>query len=204
MLGHSVISGMGGRFAGTISSGRPTCGPRACGDRSRAAVLVSLFLVLCFVFSGKIIAQSAGALSSTGMSVQVARTAVRETASVAGAILGYLGYGVRVSVVETKDGWSRIMVALDKGTGYGWVRASALAAKKIPGVAAGSVKSGVIPGPAKSGVTESEIVLAGRGFNKSIEDSYRESSLLDYSWIDKMEGFGFDEAATLDFIGGKE
>jgi hypothetical protein len=136
------------------------------------------------------------------MSVQVARTAVRGSASVAGTILGYLEYGTRVSVAETKEGWSRILVARDSGTGYGWVRASALIIRKIPALGAGVAKPGANPGPARTGVSDSEVVLAGRGFNKAIEDSYKDSRLLDYRWIDTMEKMGFEEMETIEFVEG--
>ncbi len=165
--------------------------------------LAGLILTLACVSPGWSDAQTGTPESTTsGMSVQVARTAVRESASVAGTIMGYLDYGSRVSVVETKDGWSRIQVALDSGMGYGWVRASALIARRIQAASPTAVKPGANPGPARSGVSDSEVVLAGRGFIQAVEDSYRDSTHMDYLWIDAMEKMKFEEMETIEFVGG--
>ena len=160
-----------------------------------------LILLFAFLFSSDPVFPLEA--TTIGMSVQVARTAVRSEPSVAGSILGYLAYGIRVSVVETTSGWSRILVA-DVGSGFGWVRASALVQRKLPVIPTGGSPSEPAMGLPKRGVSESEIVLAGRGFSGAIEEFYGSSSMLDYSWVDTMEGYGMDEASVLEFLAGIE
>ncbi len=151
----------------------------------RTLVLLALFLALA---SGA----AAGAQDRpkpVGMNVQVLRTAVRESPSVAGAVIGFLEYGTRVSVVGNESGWSRISLA--HAPWYGWIRDSALTSRRID------------PGPevrAEPGVHPVEYALAGRGFDRQIEETYRASTRLDYSWVDIMESYRLDERETASFV----
>jgi hypothetical protein len=94
-----------------------------------------------------------------------------------GTTVASLSYGDRVNVIEESDGWARVVVPgrdVD-----GWVNASALTQKRIV-LAAGESDVNV----AASG---GELALAGKGFNKEVEESYKQERGLDYTWVDRME-----------------
>lgn len=127
--------------------------------------------------------------SQSSRTVQVARTAVRSAPSAISLILGYLEYGTRVGVTVEQDGWVAVLVVGDPPVG--WVRASALTPRRLA-PAKGN--------PARPEVDESEIVLAGRGFSRAVEDSLRNVLPLDYAWIDIMEGYGMEENEAWAFL----
>lgn len=111
------------------------------------------------------------------MSVTVKEAQARATPSPLGAIVGTLAYATRVTVVAEQGAWMR--VALPSG-GEGWLHSSALTAKRIVLQAGGSVQQTA---------SSSEVALAGKGFNKELEDRYRTEKNIDYSWVDQMERF---------------
>ena len=109
------------------------------------------------------------------MSVTVKETQARATPSYLGAVVGTLQYGARVEVLAEQGAWVR--VALPAG-GAGWLNSSALTTRRVLLQAGGSVQQSA---------SSSEVALAGKGFNKEIEDKYRQETNLDYSWVDRME-----------------
>ncbi len=109
------------------------------------------------------------------MSVTVKEAQVRGTPSHLGAIVGVLQYGARVNVLAEQGGWMR--VALPAG-GEGWLHSSALTEKRIVLQSGGAVQQSASSG---------EVALAGKGFNKELEDRYRTEKNIDYSWVDRME-----------------
>jgi uncharacterized protein YraI len=111
------------------------------------------------------------------MSVTVKEAQARASASFLSPVVGTLAYGDRVDVLAEQGPWVR--VALPSG-GAGWLHSSALDRKRIVLQAGGSVQQ-----PASSG----DVALAGKGFNKEIEDRYRKETDLDYSGVDRMEQF---------------
>ncbi len=120
------------------------------------------------------------------MSVTVKETQVRSSPSYLGKILAILAYADRVQVVDTQSGWAKVSLPAGKAVASGsppqkegWVNLSALTDKKIV-LKAGASDVGKT---ASSG----EVALAGKGFNQEVEAGYRESSGLDYTWVDRME-----------------
>ncbi len=113
----------------------------------------------------------------TLMSVQVKEGQVRTSPSFLAAILGKLAYGERVSVLKDNGGWMKI---LDSNSGVsGWMHSSALTTKKI--ILKAGKKDVAIS------ATSNEYALAGKGFNKQVENQYRKDNpSLDFSWVDKM------------------
>jgi hypothetical protein len=41
----------------------------------------------------------------------------------------------------------------------------------------------------ESEASSGEVVAAGKGFNSDVEAQYKKDQKLDYTWVDKMEGF---------------
>ena len=123
------------------------------------------------------------------MSVMVRETQARATPSYLGAVLAVLAYGDRVDILEEQRDW--LKVALPGGK-QGWVHRSALTEKRVV-LKAGS-------GRAEQTASGSEVALAGKGFNKEVEAEYRAEHDLDYTWVDRMEGFRVSMKEVMSFI----
>lgn len=118
------------------------------------------------------------ALCQKLMSVQVKKGQLRATPSFLGKIMGNLSYGDQVEVLSEKGPWARVKKVNAK-TG-GWLHASALTTKKIilkPGAA-----------DVKKAASSDELALAGKGFNKQVENQFRaQNPNMDFTWVDRME-----------------
>jgi SH3-like domain-containing protein len=134
---------------------------------------------------------TAGALGAApkSMSVTVRETQARATPSFLGAVLAVLAYGDRVDVLEEQRDW--IKVSLPGGK-QGWVNRSALTDKRVV------LQSG--SGSAEESASSSEVALAGKGFNKEVEAEYKAENDLDYTWVDRMEGFVVPAQQILAFV----
>jgi len=124
------------------------------------------------------------------MSVNVKETQIRATPTYLGKILAIARYGDRLEVLEKQNGWAK--VNLPSGKGQGWVNLSALQDKRI------ALKAG--DAAAASGASSGEVALAGKGFNKEVEAQYRDEKQLDYTWIDRMEGYRVSPEQIMAFL----
>jgi len=149
-----------------------------CRKRMLLAVLVTSALL------------GAYAAPNDQMSVQVRETQVRSTPSFMGKVLATLEYGERVEVTEKSRGWARVDVP--GGGGSGWVNLSALSEKRIV-LKAGSAD---VDKTASGG----EVALAGKGFNEQVEARYESQNDLDYTWIDRMEGYDVPVSRRVSFL----
>ena len=143
--------------------------------RFLAAVLIAFFA-------------AAALWAASAMSVQVNEAQMRGTPSFFGAVVADLSYGDRVEVLEQGRGWIR--VRSDAGD-TGWVQESALTDKRVVLSSGGNVQSGA---------STDEVALAGKGFNSDIEREYRSQSDLDFTWVDRMEGFGKSPEELASFL----
>lgn len=100
---------------------------------------------------------------------------MRDTPSFLGKVTGSLAYGDRVDLVAQEGDWRR--VSLDGK--QGWLHASALTEKRV------KLKAG--DEDAAAAASGKEVALAGKGFNKQVEQAYRQKKGLDYAPIDRME-----------------
>ena len=145
------------------------------------------------------LAAAAWSAAAKSMSVTVRETQARATPSFLGGVLAVLAYGDRVEILEEQRDWLR--VALPGGK-QGWVHRSALTEKRVV-LQAGSEA-------AETGASGDEVALAGKGFNKEVEAQYKAENQLDYTWVDRMEGFevppeevaAFVQAGGLQWVGG--
>ena len=151
---------------------------------------VSLFLIIFMGMMAHYV-QAAEPSAPGIMTVQVARTQIRAKPSVIAAILATVEYRERVVVYESGDGWAK--VAVPGSTRYGYMFLSALSARIISPADAGE---------AASGITGTEIALAGKGFNESLEESYRQNGHVDYSWVDHMERYDYASETLVGFLAG--
>ena len=120
------------------------------------------------------------------MSVTVKQGRVLDKPMVFGKLVGQLAYGAQVTTLGKKGAFFQIK----SGSTTGWMHKSALTSKRIV----------LSKGQAKAGASGSELALAGKGFNQQVENRYRRSGQVDYTWVDKMERTNnFDGPALAEF-----
>lgn len=155
---------------------------------ARSRVIFAAILVLGFASAG-----AEAGNETVAMMVQVASTQIRSSPSAVAPILATISYRQRLFVFGTMEGWTKVRVP--GSSRYGYVFASALTAKPIPAVVTGTAASGVSP---------SEISLAGKGFDQRMEEEYKTSSKLDFFWVETMEKYSYSPEDCLRFLGGGE
>ena len=117
-----------------------------------------------------------GAWAAKEMSVQVRDGQLRNRASFLGTVTGAVAYGDRVTVTQTQAGWCEVATAAGKS---GWIHESALTPKRVV------LSSGA--NDARTGASGQEVALAGKGFSKEVEASYKSQNRdIDYTWVDWM------------------
>ena len=117
------------------------------------------------------------AVAAQLMSVQVRSGQLRTKPAFLSNVVCTLAYGDRVALTEERGDWCK--VALTAGGKSGWMHTSALTEQMV------------VLNPTNKDVeaaaSSDELALAGKGFNKQVEDQYRSQSNLDYSKVDEME-----------------
>ena len=98
--------------------------------------------------------------------------------------------GDKLTKVAEASGWMQVRTA---GGAAGWVHGSAVAP---PG---SQIFAGA--GDMKTQATASEVALAGKGFNKQIEDSYRaKNKSANFAEVDRMQQLKVTAAALEQFL----
>jgi uncharacterized protein YgiM (DUF1202 family) len=124
------------------------------------------------------------------LSVQVKECQLRSKPTFLGGVITQLKYGDRVAVDHEQNDW--VKVSPVKGNS-GWVHVSALSEKEI------------ILNPNSQDIKEAasndEIALAGKGFNKQVEEKFKQDNQnMDFTWVDRMEQIVISNKARQDFI----
>jgi hypothetical protein len=121
--------------------------------------------------------------------VQVKQGEVRATASPLGEVVGTAAYGDDMVVLEEKGAWVKVT-----GAGLtGWMHSSALTKDKV------KIQGGQSDAQVKA--SSGEQALAGKGFTKEIESSFRDKNKnADFAWVDRMEGYKVTQQQSEDFI----
>ena len=142
-------------------------------------MLRTRFIIACLALLG-ILYLHIPANAQETLSVQVKAGELRATPSFLGKIVARVAYGDRVVLVDDRGAWKK--VSLRGGKLQGWIHASALTTKRI------ALKAGQTA--VRTGATQDELALAGKGFNEQVEAAFRkENKNLDYTWINRMETF---------------
>lgn len=145
---------------------------------------MKLVLTLFILFSNVLLAKD------KMMSVQVKDTILRTQPSFLGKKITNLKYGDTVQVKSTKKEWNKVFVQNIQKSG--WLHISALTNKRV--ILAKSDLS--IQTTASSG----EIIMAGKGFSKSVENSYSKShKYLNYKLVDKIESQNINTNKIIQF-----
>lgn len=150
----------------------------------RKTSIVLLFMIL-FVFGILVFSQN-----PQYMHVKVKETEVRSQPSFLGKVLTTLHYGDRVMAGEIEKGFYKI--ELPDESGEGWVHSSALDEKVIMMNASDS--------DVKKYASSDDVVLAGKGFNKEVEESYKNEKNLDFTLVDEMEKMVVSNSEIVDFL----
>ena len=132
-------------------------------------LLLQISIVLLFAFS-------AYAQEATSLYVEVKKAKLRSKPLHWAKASADVSYGDKLQQVSFKDPWYQVKSV--KGT-IGYIHSTAVTKKYIQFKGAG---------PVDAGVAESDIVLAGKGFNKEIETEYSgDSPNLNYDEVNKLE-----------------
>jgi len=111
------------------------------------------------------------------LSVQVKQTFLRAKPSFLSKPILKLGYAQKVQEKSSKNGW--YFVKSFSGVN-GWIHSSALSSKAIVLSRSDKVSN--------TDVSQSEVLMAGKGFNKQVEDEHkRHNNSLNFSMVDKIE-----------------
>lgn len=141
----------------------------------RRRVTLTILLLAAFF------AAAAGGTSPGRMTVQVREGVLRAAPSFLARPAGTLKYADTVDVLSGRNGWFQVR-SLSASPVSGWIHGSALTTKTIV-LVAGSKNAALA-------ARSDEVALAGKGFNESVEASYRETHQdLDFTWVDRMETF---------------
>jgi hypothetical protein len=125
------------------------------------------------------LAAGAFAVGKSGvLRVQVKHGEVRASASPLGEVVGIADFGDNMVVLEEKGAW----VKVTKPGLTGWMHSSALTKDEV------KIQGGQSDAQVKA--SSGEQALAGKGFTKEIESSFRDKNKnANFEWVDKMEEF---------------
>lgn len=156
------------------------------GDGVRRSVLL-----ISTVFAGAVIAAAA-----TSVAVKVKQTSVRSDHQFFAPTLATARFTEQLSVLGQEQGWYHVRY----GSVTGWVHSSAVSESVPSGGSAsgalaglGSALNALAGRPTQTtsttkGYTEDEVALAGKGFNRNVEEQYRSRyPRADFAAVDKME-----------------
>lgn len=134
----------------------------------------SRFLLFAFF----IVLTGAVAWAALGvMSVEVKSSPLRTSPSFLASPAATVNYGDQVEVLQQQGDWAEVSA---QGGKKGWIHQSALTKKKVVFGPGGS--------SAQLGASSDELSLAGKGFNKDVEEKFRAGHRdADFTWVDKME-----------------
>lgn len=151
--------------------------------QARTGIFLSiLFFFLCGTALGGL----------TSMSVQVKNGQLRSTPSFMGKVLKTVPYGGLVFVLETNGDWKRVSTD-GQESNSGWIHSSALTPKTIV-FRAGETDVEEI-------ATNDELALAGKGFNKQVEQAYKSQNPdVDFSRVDRMENYRVSQQEMAAFL----
>ena len=122
--------------------------------------------------------------------VKIQTTQVRKDPKFYAQVLATLQAGESVEKIGAQAAWFQVKTA--KGI-VGWVHSSALETKKFNLFAMNKTL--------KTQASASEVALAGKGFNKQVEASYRaKHGEMSFAWVDKMLEIKIPPTQIEDFL----
>jgi len=124
------------------------------------------------------------------LTVKVQSTSLRNSPKFYAAAVQSLSAGEKVEKISAQGGW--IQVKTSAGV-VGWVHSSAVEVPKFDLLASNK--------RLKTQASASEVALAGKGFNKQVEESYRAKHKdLSFAWVDRMLQIKIAAAQVEEFL----
>lgn len=134
--------------------------------KKRISLLLILSLLIIFI----------GLLLAETLIVKVQSTNLRKNPKFYAPVIQALAAGERVEKIGSQDGWFQVKTS---GGVTGWLHSSAVEVQKFSLLA--------LDKSMKTQASASEVALAGKGFNKQVEESYRaKHAELNFAWVDRM------------------
>jgi uncharacterized protein YgiM (DUF1202 family) len=144
----------------------------------------SAILIVVLVAVGLAIA------AAEGLVVKVQTTQLRRTPQFFGPSLAALKAGDRLEKVSEANGWIQVKTAAGV---IGWIHSSAVIASTVALTSTGQ--------NLRTQATANEVALAGKGFNKQVEDSYKSKhGEVSFVWVDRMVQVRIGLAQLQDFL----
>lgn len=145
--------------------------------RTRAALVGLLVLVLL-------------ASAADTVVVKVQSSAIRQAPQFFAPVVAAVKAGDKLAKLAEANGWLQVRSAVGAS---GWIHAGAVAASRLTLASSGSAM--------KTQASASEVALAGKGFNKQIEDSYRaKNPSLAFAAVDRLLQVKASPAQLQDFL----
>jgi len=142
--------------------------------------LVVLSLIILFV----------GLLVAETLIVKVQSTNLRKNPKFYAPVLQALPAGEKVEKVSSQEGWVQVRTS---GGAVGWIHSSAVEVQKFSLLA--------LDKSMKTQASASEVALAGKGFNKQVEESYKaKHGELSFAWVDRMLQIKIPAAQVEEFM----
>jgi uncharacterized protein YgiM (DUF1202 family) len=124
------------------------------------------------------------------LTVKVQSTSLRSSPKFYASAVQALRAGDKVEKISTQNGWIQVRTA---GGAVGWVHSSAVVVPKFDLMA---TNQGL-----KTQASADQIALAGKGFNKQVEENYRaKHGGLSFVWVDKMLQIKISAAKVEEFL----
>lgn len=148
----------------------------------KRSVLFSAAVSLFIIFVTLLLAET--------LIVKVQSTGLRQDPKFYSPVLLALKVGEKVEKVSSQAGWIQVRTS---GGVVGWVHSSAVDVQKFSLLAMDKTM--------KTQASASEVALAGKGFNKQVEESYRaKHGDINFIWVDRMLQIKIPAAQILEFM----
>ena len=154
-------------------------------NTNKHPAFICVYLVLSLMLS----TSNVFAADSLPGYVQIRKASLRSAPQAWATLVSTLKYGTRVTVLEVGDNWLKVKTGSNK---QGYIHRSALTKKRV-------VVTGTKP-TFKGSAESSDLVLAGKGFTKDIEEQFKKGDVpLNYSAVNRLERRGVGEKSLLAF-----
>ena len=138
--------------------------------------------ILFFLINGTVMAQ----LSQGGNAWVSARTvSLKSSTGFFASNRGTVSYGDQVTVIQLSGKWAQVRAANNL---TGWMASTNLSARRI------------VLSPSAGGATASEVALAGKGFDRDVENAYRARGDLNYEDVDRTEAITVSQDELYRFL----
>jgi len=155
--------------------------------RNLSAVLLTVAACCSYPLIGKTATKEEGAIY-----VQVKATKLRKDPAMIAPAVGDLAYGDRLNPDGAQNGESGWFKARDTKGRLGYVHRSAVTLKKIVMSSRSDLKTPY--------ADPSDVVLAGKGFNKEVEKEFAQTNSLDFRPVNEVERLKASHGELVSFV----